>query len=288
MNANATEKANQETRDFQMQMYNRQRSDALADRDFNNQYNSPAAQMERLRAAGLNPNLAYGSGTVTSQAAQTRGADSGGYTARVAPKSMDLGGAMQGALNAIEMQKAQVQTDNIKAMTQLSQAETINKMLEQRGIIASSEGKELGNEQFRALMPPTIEGAYQGVAKTMTEMSVLQNRNEREAAMNAADLQTAAARITQMREQTANTVAERNNIRATYDNLVRSGILQDLDINLKKIGIQPNDAWYFRVLGQLLNPDSPAQKAWKKAVPQPPSDQDYSGPNPFGAGYDWK
>lgn len=29
-----------------------------------NEYNSPASQMQRLKAAGLNPNLAYGSGSV--------------------------------------------------------------------------------------------------------------------------------------------------------------------------------------------------------------------------------
>ena len=30
-----------------------------------NQYNAPTAQMDRLRAANLNPNLVYGSGNVT-------------------------------------------------------------------------------------------------------------------------------------------------------------------------------------------------------------------------------
>ncbi|WNK13095.1 MAG: DNA pilot protein [Microvirus sp.] len=35
-----------------------------------NQYNAPAAQMSRLKAAGLNPNLVYGSGTVAGQSAQ--------------------------------------------------------------------------------------------------------------------------------------------------------------------------------------------------------------------------
>lgn len=33
--------------------------------DLANQYNDPKAQMERLKAAGLNPNLVYGSGNVT-------------------------------------------------------------------------------------------------------------------------------------------------------------------------------------------------------------------------------
>ena len=32
-----------------------------------NKYNAPQAQMERLKSAGLNPNLVYGSGTVAGQ-----------------------------------------------------------------------------------------------------------------------------------------------------------------------------------------------------------------------------
>lgn len=38
--------------------------------DKQNTYNSPEAQMERLRQAGLNPNMVYGSGTATATAAQ--------------------------------------------------------------------------------------------------------------------------------------------------------------------------------------------------------------------------
>ena len=43
-------------------MYNRQRQDALADWARTNEYNSPLAQMQRLREAGLNPHLIYGGG----------------------------------------------------------------------------------------------------------------------------------------------------------------------------------------------------------------------------------
>lgn len=39
--------------------------------DANNQYNSPAAQMERLQLAGLNPNLMYGNGASTGNASSS-------------------------------------------------------------------------------------------------------------------------------------------------------------------------------------------------------------------------
>lgn len=45
--------------------YNKQRDDAIAAWNMQNDYNSPTAQMARLKAAGLNPMLVYGSGDVT-------------------------------------------------------------------------------------------------------------------------------------------------------------------------------------------------------------------------------
>lgn len=56
-NTELTNQANRELAEYQyskdLEMWNR-----------GNEYNSPSAQMERLKAAGLNPNLVYGSGTV--------------------------------------------------------------------------------------------------------------------------------------------------------------------------------------------------------------------------------
>lgn len=42
----------------------------LRDRDYNNWYNSPEQQMKRLKDAGLNPNLVYGSGNAITTASQ--------------------------------------------------------------------------------------------------------------------------------------------------------------------------------------------------------------------------
>jgi hypothetical protein len=43
-----------------LDIYNRQRIDALADWNRQNEYNSPAAQMQRYKDAGLSPHLIYG------------------------------------------------------------------------------------------------------------------------------------------------------------------------------------------------------------------------------------
>lgn len=86
----------------QAQMYHQQREDALADWNMQNAYNSPAAQMGRLRAAGLNPNLVYGSGSVVANSqSQPRGASPGGPTG-IAPR-LDLSGIGEAFMQAYQM-----------------------------------------------------------------------------------------------------------------------------------------------------------------------------------------
>ena len=43
-----------------LEMYDRQRTDALADWNRQNDYNTPKAQMSRFKEAGLSPHLIYG------------------------------------------------------------------------------------------------------------------------------------------------------------------------------------------------------------------------------------
>lgn len=61
-NAEAQERQNEQDRQFQREMYEWSRWDAQSDWKREAEYNSPAQQMQRLREAGLNPNLIYGKG----------------------------------------------------------------------------------------------------------------------------------------------------------------------------------------------------------------------------------
>lgn len=62
INAFSQGSMNRKTRLWNEKMYQRQREDALADWARTNEYNTPLAQMQRLKQAGLNPNLVYGKG----------------------------------------------------------------------------------------------------------------------------------------------------------------------------------------------------------------------------------
>lgn len=66
-NTNATNQANlqiaRETNAANADLYSRQFADAMYAWDVQNKYNTPAAEVERLRAAGINPALAFGQGS---------------------------------------------------------------------------------------------------------------------------------------------------------------------------------------------------------------------------------
>lgn len=93
-----------------------------------NAYNTPAAQMERLREAGLNPMLVYGQGAVSNA--------SGSFSS--APKasspSYNIGSPIQASYTARKMgqdiQLGQEQVGQIKESKRLLAAQVANQMVE--------------------------------------------------------------------------------------------------------------------------------------------------------------
>lgn len=83
-----------------------------------NDYNHPVAQMERLKAAGLNPNLVYGSGSVTGNTATTP------HLVGSKEKST-LDYASRSAERVLSAATGKAQLDNTTAQAQLTSAQAI-------------------------------------------------------------------------------------------------------------------------------------------------------------------
>lgn len=126
LNNEATSSANKESREWQEHMYDRQRQDALEDWQRNNVYNSPSEQMERLKRAGLNPNLVYGSGSAVSASSPVRSSSTGSY--RAEPMRFDVASI-------------------IPAMMQLifTMANTANKQADTANKETKTEGQDITN-----------------------------------------------------------------------------------------------------------------------------------------------
>ncbi|WNK13929.1 MAG: DNA pilot protein [Microvirus sp.] len=93
-----------------------------------NTYNSPMAQMERLKSAGLNPNLVYGNGAQASSAGQLPKYNA--PTLDYNYKPLDFGaigsGANQGISAYQDIQLKNAQLDNLRAQRAALNQQTIN------------------------------------------------------------------------------------------------------------------------------------------------------------------
>lgn len=101
--------------DYNMQMAKYQNEVNLENWTRQNEYNSPSAQMERLKAAGLNPNLVYGGGSAQTAASAIHampGATMQAYQGnwRVADA---LSSALDGAFKAMAIKKQAQEVKNL-------------------------------------------------------------------------------------------------------------------------------------------------------------------------------
>ncbi|WNK12999.1 MAG: DNA pilot protein [Microvirus sp.] len=270
INAAVTAKQNRLTREFSERMYGRQRADALADFNMQNEYNSPAAQMERLKAAKLNPNLIYGNGTTsTGSSSPVRAANAPAWNPQ-APK-IDLGSSGSNAITtAMQLQSNRLQNDNLKAQNDLILAQTKKATAETLGTIEGTTGKEFKNNlnlqlrnqilatEWTKLRNLTAAGEliHENVgyvmSKTKTENAIRQPRIESIQASTKGTLQgisESMQRILNMRVQSAKTVAETRYVNQQIANADKDGKLKQLDIDLKNMGTNWSDpAWQRRAI----------------------------------------
>lgn len=129
INAVSAAQTNRRQRQWMEEQYDRQRRDALADRDWQTAYNDPSAQAARMEAAGFNKNLLAGKGT--TEAPAIRSSQIGSWNPQ-APR-FDLNSAI-GQYQAIKLQGAQIDatkaaTENAKQENRLLQVKELQDLL---------------------------------------------------------------------------------------------------------------------------------------------------------------
>jgi len=232
---------NRASRKWSERMYQRQYDDNIRFWEMQNEYNSPAAQMQRYMDAGLNKNLVFGAGnpgnagsisTPDVQQPQFRVPDVGSFIGRA-------GGAIGSYLD-YEIKAAQI--DNLRVDNTIKQEDALLRRAQTRAMMTEAERKQFDLDFERGLVGVSADARRESLRKMKTETDVMLSRNEREAAMNASNLREAAERILNMRGQRLDTA--------------RAAELKQLDIELKRLGIQPSDPIYFRFLARFLGPDA--------------------------------
>jgi len=228
---------NRRSRKWSLEMWNRQ-----------NAYNTPAAQMQRFRDAGLNPMLMYSQG-------------SGGLAPAVPdakfenPRPGDAisSGAAVAMSGIYDLEIKKEQANNLKLQADVLREEALLKKEQQRATRVGSDRGQFDldfESEFRGI---SGDARRENLRAIRTQTDVLLDRNVREAAMNASNLQEAAQRIINLGVTREHTQADINRLRANMALMQKDGILKDLEIKMREAGLNPNSPLWSKVIGSMLS-----------------------------------
>lgn len=267
---------NRKTRRWNEAMMNKQRAWALEDYSMINAYNSPTNQMKLLKEAGMNPALAYQTGTM--DAAPVKSTDAPSWDPK-APRIEDniVGNALSTYQN-LRMQS--VQMNNIEAATEVSRQEAILKAAQTLNTIQSTDkgkfelGKEitlfdtvleaarLGVEQQSANIDKTkadtdlsrigFDSKIADIGHTRASTQAVLDNNERQAALAGSTLRESAEKVLTYRLDRAKTEDERARIRQELKILEHDEKIKQYEVNINKYGMHKNDPFYWRALQEML------------------------------------
>lgn len=183
----------------------------------NNEYNTPAAQMQRLEDAGLNPNIVYGSGTVSGN---TSGSMPHYQAPRIqyetpVPDIPQMIGMYQ------DIRKSNAEIDLIKAQTKATYNTSMNKELE--GILLGLDTTKASYER-EALLQNEETFIDSLVSGWKTKMDIQKN---------------------------AKAVAQLNESRLTTEQLRQQ--YQKYENQFKAMGITSSDHPAFRIIAAIFN-----------------------------------
>lgn len=238
INAASTGNANRKNREFQREMYDRQYQDALKMWNMSNTYNSPQEQMKRLQAAGLNPNLIYGSGGQTGGTASPPPVPSAGSYSHM-PTKFDLGGAAVSAFDAFyNQQMKEAQLDNLKAQ---------NDVITQEALLKQTQRENM-----------SFDLAFKGDARIddldfrKARAADLGNRSVISANQAEIILATKPATIQMALENVLSKQMDRKAAEARIREIDANVDLKRMDAELRQNGVTYSDPYYLRVIGRLL------------------------------------
>lgn len=161
-------------------LYNRQRADNRQDAatayqrsidmwNMNNAYNDPSAQMERLKQAGLNPNLVYGGGATT-----TASAPSAPQASSATPQRFQGVDALPVISAYMDVKMKQAQADLIEEQKNNLIQRTANERTE--GLLKTLDLDYFGTRNKRSLFELSNLEKYQSTAMELAnERQRLQN-----------------------------------------------------------------------------------------------------------------
>lgn len=240
---------NRKNRAFSREMYQWQNETALANWNRENEYNAPKAQMQRLRDAGLNPNLVYGNGAdATSGNIQTGSPSVPEGRAMPLDIASAFGGYADLRLKSAQADNMEMSRTLMEANRQKTLAEALAVMSKIPGIDIDNETKAFDLNLKNQLKDFTVEGARADLNKKYADTFVTLDRNERENIMNAKTLEKMGEEILTIQAQRGLIPLEKEKISAEIQNLKNTGALQILEQKMKEKGVSFSDPLWQRTM----------------------------------------
>lgn len=241
-------KLNKKTREWNERMLKQQREWNLADWQMQNEYNHPSAQMERLRASGLNPNLVYGKGTDVSSGDI-------GKTSLPSwnPKAPDVSGLANSLFSGYDLALKQAQVDNMRTQNTVMLQDKLLKEAQTIGTLTNAAKTKQDQEQAASLFPGTLDGQRLLNEQTNARTGIMLQENERAALASAQSLSKGLEEILSIRQSRAKTSEEIENLRIARQILHHDERIKALDARLADNNIRPGDGWQENVAKQILD-----------------------------------
>lgn len=171
-----TNKANMELARYQNEWQTQENEKAyqrnLQMWNLQNEYNSPTQQMARLRSAGLNPNLVYGSGVTGNSAGSTpqyQPADI--KRAELSPYRGWNQGLSDAVSNFLTYRSNRAQVENMEAQNSLIRQQTATEATRQANIAASTARSEFDLSQANRLKDVSVSMAEAQMVKSQHDAS---------------------------------------------------------------------------------------------------------------------
>lgn len=247
--AAATGKQNRKSRAFSRETYAKTKADNIAFWNMQNEYNSPQQQMERLRAAGLNPNMVYDKGGAIQPASNISTPD-------VQPgqfRTPDFGSIGTNLVQGyFDTRIKQAQYDNLKAQNTESINRALNLAAETALKVKQTDGQDTANKLSRLTLFPMAEAAYLENQKKRADIDFTNDANSRAAAMQSPNLELAMVNVARAKFGQFMDKAQLDKTLQEIKNLTSTNQFQQMQNELAKNGVMPGDNVFMRIIGEYL------------------------------------
>lgn len=236
---------------FQRDMYDRQRRDALSDWNMTNEYNSPQQQMQRLKNAGLNPNLVYGNGAVANSSGQPQNATP---NRNFSPMQLPISqvGDVMGQYMTLKAQQQQMQLT--ESAIALNKAKTLTEMekpdLVKEQAMKTFQDWQLSGQKFtqsNILFPEVLQAKKllvdditQSIKYKAAQTDMSQDENARRNQMQGVNFMLNLERILALKASEAKSYSDREYIAAQINKLNNEATQREIQTGFKVFGLDFN------------------------------------------------